>query len=72
MEGVITKVLISAFAAIYAFVIGMSLYRGKILFVQGRGAVRESNPKQFYRFVIYHALIASVFIAIGICSWLLL
>jgi hypothetical protein len=72
MEEVIAKVLISGFAAVYALYVGKSLFRGEILFVQGRGAVRENSPKQYYRFAIYHALISGIFIAIAICSWLFL
>jgi len=72
MGELITKVLISAFAAIYTFVVARSIYRGEILFIQGRGVMRENSPGRFFRFFIYHALIAGVFVTIAICSWLFL
>lgn len=72
MGELITKVLLSAFAVMYAVVVLKSIYRGEILFIQGRGANRESNPRRFFRYVLYHALVAGLFCLVALCTWLLL
>ena len=68
----VTKVLLNIFAVIYVFVFVMSLRRGEILFIQGRGLLIMENRKRFLRFVLYHGVIAAIFSVISILSWCLL
>jgi hypothetical protein len=70
MTGVIiTKVLLSAFAIMYVAVFFKSICMGEIFFVQGRGLLIEENRKSFRRFILYHGVIAGVFVTISITSW---